>query len=194
MLVAKSLPESSRRHPTARRAPGRPGPSSGRGCRGPSLPCIEPDVLVGRGKSAMPNASWSLQTRFCVTRLSRPPFTMIPIPSDGYSRSNDGASALLLSWTQLPAIRASCCGASASESRVFGTIPARLSRLGVHDEQVAAGVRARIPHGVVLGEHASVIAAHDTGSTGRCRSRRRDARSRYEWSNCPYCESNANSP
>ena len=75
----------------------------------------------------MPKVSWS-STRFCVTRFSRPPFTTMPIPYDGYCRSNAGAPALLLSCTQLPAIKASRWGASCSESRVFGTMPARLPR------------------------------------------------------------------
>ena len=63
-----------------------------------------------------------------MTRFSRPPFTRIPIPNAGYWSSNAGADRSLLSWTQLPAITASRCGASRSESSVFGTIPPRLFR------------------------------------------------------------------
>ena len=52
-------------------------------------------TLVGRGRSAMPKVSWS-STRFCVTRFSRPPFTTMPIPYDGYCRSNAGADVVVV--------------------------------------------------------------------------------------------------
>jgi hypothetical protein len=42
----------------------------------------------------------------------------------------ESAVVELLSCTKFPAISASCCGASRSESSVFGTMPAMLNRRG----------------------------------------------------------------
>ena len=52
----------------------------------------------------------------------------MPVPNVGYSRSFESAVVELLSCTKFPAISASCCGASRSESSVLGTMPAMLNR------------------------------------------------------------------
>ena len=80
--------------------------------------------------------------------------------------------------------------ASASESSVFGTIPPCCPPLAVHDRQVAAGVRPAVAHRVVLreevGDHrVARVALPDVeaAESGEPLA--------YEWSNCPYSESNA---